>query len=158
MRRRKQYNPLKQLHSVANQSFKNVTIGCIAGKGSCQLIDTRTFSPITLTNTSYSLITNLRHKWSVFIAVFGIDAQGQYYMKSEELSVVTPTFQSEMVATLNEHHAKLIKNFNKSQLISVGWLATPYLKEWDEAIAFNILSKLGALSFIRTPEGNIIEV
>lgn len=147
MRKRKKYNPLKQVQLLASQSLKNSAIGCVIGQDGCQLIDLRSNTILPVSHNKVTLISSVRHQWSVFIAVFGIDHNNQHYMKSKEISVVNPAFQSDMVETLNSEHSQLIKEFNTSHLLSVGWLATPYLKDWSEENAFQVFEKLGALDF-----------
>jgi hypothetical protein len=158
MPKRKKYNPLKQLQSLSNIALKDHAIGCIPTKTYSELINLKTNSVVPINNTKLKMITELRHKWSVFIAVFGIDSQNQYYMKSNEVIVANPVFQSELSDTLNTHHQTLCSQFNPNHLISVGWLATPYSKVWDEQKAFKVLENLGALSFKRDEDNNIIEV
>jgi len=79
--------------------------------------------------------------------VFGIDSTGQKYMKSEEIIVNRPVLQSELSDILNEKHLALGKNFNKKHLINYGWIGTPFLKEWQESEAFDLLTNLGAFEY-----------
>ena len=157
MRKRKKYNPLKQAQTLAKHSLRNTAIGCIPGHTDCQLLDLSSQSLMPITNSTVKLITGLRHPWSVFIAAFGVDHNGDHYMKSKEIFVQDPQFQSEMVETLNTHHVQLCKEFNASHLISVGWLATPYKKDWQEEEAFNLLDKLGALQFSSSNDNEVVE-
>jgi len=147
MKRTKKYNPLKQLDLVAKQSLKNAAVGYVTGSKGCKLIDLRNKQVSYASHTTVKLISTLRHKWSVFIAVFGIDSSGQKYMKSEEITVTRPCFQSELIDTLNEKHAALGKNFNQAHLINYGWIGTTYVKNWDEAEAFDLLTNLGAFEY-----------
>ena len=147
MKRTKKYNPLKQLDLVAKQALKNAAVGYVTGSKGCKLIDLRNKQVSYASHTTVKLISTLRHKWSVFIAVFGIDSSGQKYMKSEEITVTRPCFQSELIDTLNEKHAALGKNFNQAHLINYGWIGTTYVKNWDEAEAFDLLTNLGAFEY-----------
>jgi hypothetical protein len=158
MRKRKKYNPLKQLDLVGKVALKHSAIGCIAGKDGCQLIDLRSNKIMPATQTIVRLISGLRHQWSILIAVFGIDDNNQKYMKSEELSVAMPIYQADMIDTLNRHHVNLGKRFNHKHLLSYGWLATPYSKEWDEKEAFNLLNSIGAFKFRQTDTNEIFEI
>jgi hypothetical protein len=150
MRKRKKFNPVKQATSLAKHALKNKAIGCIVSGTPCQLIDLKRNIVVPISPTTVNIISNLRHQWSVFIAVIGLDDSDNHYMKSEEVNVVNPAFQSEMVETLNNRHLKLINGFNQRHLISVAWIATPYIKDWNSADAFNLLDMLGALEFQRT--------
>lgn len=155
MQRNKKYNPLKQVNALAKIALKHSAIGFVTGSVGCQLIDLRTRKVNSASEGTVRLISTLRHPWSVFIAVMGVDELGKHYMKAEEISVNIPVYQSEMIETLNRHHAKLGENFNHKHLLSYCWLATPYAKEWDEADAFKLLSKLGAFDFKRTEENEV---
>ena len=149
MKRNKKYNPLKQLELVGKYALKNSAVGFVTGSEGCQLIDLRRKEISLASQTTVRLISGLRHQWSVLIAVLGIDDNNKQYMKSEEITVTRPVLQSELIDTLNEHHSALGKNFNHKHLLSYGWLATPFIKEWDEADAFSLLSTLGAFEFKR---------
>ena len=146
-KRNKKYNPLKQLDLVAKQALKNAAVGYVTGGEGCKLVDLRSGQPSNASYTTVRLISTLRHEWSVLIAVFGIDSSGQKYMKSEEITVTRPCFQSELIDTLNEKHAALGKNFNQAHLINYGWIGTTYVKNWDEAEAFDLLTNLGAFEY-----------
>ena len=147
MKRTKKYNPLKQLDLVAKQALKNAAVGYVTGSDGCKLVDLRNGKTSNASHTTIKLISTLRHKWSVFIAVFGIDSSGQKYMKSEEIQVDRPVLQSELSEILNEKHLELGNNFNKKHLINYGWIGTTYAKSWDEAEAFELLSNLGAFEY-----------
>jgi len=147
MKRTKKYNPLKQLDLVAKQALKNAAVGYVTGSDGCKLVDLRNKQVSYASHTTVKLISTLRHKWSVFIAVFGIDSTGQKYMKSEEIIVNRPVLQSELSDILNEKHLALGKNFNKKHLINYGWIGTPFLKEWQESEAFDLLTNLGAFEY-----------
>ena len=144
MKRKKKYNPLKQLNMVAKHALKNIAVGFVTGGRGCLLVDLRNSRVSSASETTIRLISTLRHRWSVLIAVLGVDSHGKQYMKSEEVTVTEPCLQSELSNVLNIEHIALGKNFNKQHLVNYGWLATPYVKEWDEQEAFKILSALGA--------------
>lgn len=158
MGKRKKYNPLKQAEALARVKLKNTAIGCVPAQGPCQLLSITNSQLVPMTQGTFQLISKIRHKWTVFIAVFGIDDFGKPYMKSEEIEVSTPQFQKDMVNTLNQYHKALIDNFNPKHLLSVGWLATPYKHTWDEHSAFELLRKLGALEFQKTEDNEIISL
>jgi hypothetical protein len=68
-------------------------------------------------------------------------------MKAEEIQVNQECLQSELVDILNEKHAALGKNFNKKHLVNYGWIGTPFVKEWRESEAFDVLTNLGAFEY-----------
>lgn len=156
MRKRKKFNPLKQAEALARARLKNTAIGCVPAQGPCQFLSLTSSKLIPMTQDTFQLISNIRHKWTVFIAVFGIDDFGKPYMKSEEIEVTDPQFQKDMVNTLNKHHKTLIDGFNRKHLLSVGWLATPYKHIWNEDQAYKLLTQLGALEFVKNEENEIL--
>ncbi|QPG06932.1 hypothetical protein IT774_07465 [Salinimonas marina] len=155
MRKRKAHNSIKTAERLARQKLKHTAIGCVAAQGPCQLLDLRTQKPLVMHPATFQLISQLRHQWTVYIAVFGINVFGKHYSKSEEIQVTHPQFQRDMVETLNTHHKKLVDGFNPNHLLSVGWLATPYIYEWREEQAFKMLESLGALAFEKTDKNEI---
>ena len=144
MKRNKKYNPLKQLNLVAKYALKNVAIGYVTGGEGCKLLDLRNQKVSTASETTVRLISTLHHRWSVLIAVMGIDSNNKQYMKSEEVTVTEPCLQSELSDILNMKHIALGKRFNDSHLVSYCWLATPFAKEWSEHEAFELLTIMGA--------------
>lgn len=157
-KRKKKFNPLKQAERLAQHELKNTAVGCVPGQGPCQLISLASKTPIPMTLAKYDLISKIRHRWTVFIAVIGKDDFGKFYMKSEEIEVKDPQFQKDMVDTLNKYHQELIKQFNDKHLLSVGWIATPYRYQWNEKEAFEILKELGALAFEKVNEKEVVSL
>lgn len=158
MSKRKKYNPLKQAEALSRAKLKNTAIGCVPSKGPCQFLSLTNSQLVTMTQDKFHLISNLRHKWTVFIAVVGIDDFGKHYMKCNEIEVNDPQFQRDMVDTLNKHHKELIDSFNQKHLLSVGWLATPYKTTWQEDKAYDLLTKLGILDFEKNESNEIISL
>jgi hypothetical protein len=147
MKRTKKYNPKKNVYLEAKLALKNSAVGFVTGSEGCRIINLRTHKisdPSLLTTTRLS---TLRHKWSVFIAVLGVDNHNKRYMKAEEIQVNQECLQSELVDILNEKHAALGKNFNKKHLVNYGWIGTPFVKEWQESEAFDVLTNLGAFEY-----------
>lgn len=158
MSKRKKFNPLKQAEALARARLKNTAIGCVPAQGPCQFLSLTNFQLMPMTQQTFHLISKIRHRWTVYIAVVGINSFGKYYMKSEEIQVNDPQFQKDMVKTLNKHHKKLIDNFNPAHLLSVGWLATPYKHEWSEEEAYDLLTKIGILNFKKNENNEIISI
>ncbi|WP_269519519.1 hypothetical protein [Alteromonas sp. BMJM2] len=155
MSKRKKYNPLKHAEARSRAQLKNTAIGCVPAQGPCQFLSLTNSQLIPMTQDTFQLISNIRHKWTVFIAVVGIDDFGSYYMKSDEIEVNDPQFQKDMVETLNKHHKALIDTFNQKHLLSVGWLATPYKYSWDVDQAYKLLVELGVTDFVKDEENEV---
>jgi hypothetical protein len=147
MKRNKKYNPLKHLTYTATHVLRNYAIGFITGQGGSVLINVKHNRIAPVDPTTVRLITEFPHMWSIYIACFGIDNNNAKYMKSNEVHLQEKRLQKDVVDTLNELHGELCSNFNKSHMVSAGWIATPYYYEWDEEKAFKILSDIGAFDF-----------
>ncbi|QBX05406.1 hypothetical protein [Alteromonas sp. RKMC-009] len=87
------------------------------------------------------------------MAVFGIGVDGKPYSKADEMEASEPYFQWELEDLLVEKHKQIVASFNKNQMLSVGWIATPYPKSWDEREAARHLINLGALDFEQIEPG-----
>lgn len=151
-KRNKKYNPLKHLGYTANQVLKNYAIGFITGNKASDFIDIKRNKIAAVNITTLKLITELPHKWSIYIACFGVDQNDVRYMKSNEIHVQERMLQKDIVSTLNDLHKELCSNFNKTHMVSAGWIATPYYHEWEEERAFEILSELGAFEYTQVKE------
>ena len=152
MKRTKKYNPRKNVYLEAKLALKNSAVGFVTGSEGCRMVDLRTHKVTDPSILTATRLSTLRHKWSVFIAVVGIDSSNQKYMKAEEIQVDKECLQSELVDILNEKHAALGKNFNKKHLVNYGWIGTPFAKVWQECEAFDVLTNLGAFDPTQTQE------
>jgi len=146
-KRIKKYNPLKNLTNTANQILKNYAVGYITTHKASDLIDVKRNKKVNVDISTVKLLTEIPHVWSVYIACFGRDENNVEYMKSKEIHIDQKHFQKNVVTTLNDIHSKMCNQFNQKHFISAGWIATPYYKEWEEAKASEIFTKLGAYEF-----------
>jgi len=147
MKRTKKYNPKKNVYLEARLALRNSAVGFVTGSEGCRIINLRTHKISDSSLLTTTRLSTLRHKWSVFIAVLGVDNHNKRYMKAEEIQVNQECLQSELVDILNEKHAALGKNFNKKHLVNYGWIGTPFVKEWRESEAFDVLTNLGAFEY-----------
>lgn len=152
MKRNKKYNPLKHLEYTANRILRNYAIGFITGEKTSCLINIKHNRVAPVNPTTIKLITDLPHMWSVYIACFGVDNNNVKYMKSNEVHLQEKSFQRDTVNILNKLHAELCATFNKAHMVSAGWIATPYYKEWEEKRAFEVLTELGAFEYTQVKE------
>jgi thiazole synthase ThiGH ThiG subunit len=148
-KRNKKYNPLKNLINTANQVLKNYAVGYITSHKSSDFIDIKRNKKVSVNMNTVKLLTEIPHMWSVYIACFGRDENNIEYMKSKEIHIDQKYLQKDVVATLNNIHSKMCKQFNQKHFISAGWIATPYYKEWKESEASELFTELGAYLFIK---------
>lgn len=149
---RKKYNPLKHLTYTATHVLRNYAVGFITGRDGSNLINIKHNRIAPVNPTTFRLITEFPHMWSIYIACFGVDQNNNKYMKSNEIHLQEKRLQRDVVDTLNELHSELCSNFNKSHMVSAGWIATPYYHEWEEAKAFKIMTDLGAFEYTQVKE------
>lgn len=156
MKKRKKFNPLKQAKITADYYLKHYCVGSVM-KQPVKLIYKPRMQIVPMSKQIFSLFSRFRYNWSVYIAAFGIDANGKKYMKSEQMNFKDPYFHAELTDVLNQYHSRLIAEFNPTQLLSVGWLATTYPYDFDEKQAFLLFEKIGAFNFVKLDNGDIVE-
>jgi hypothetical protein len=104
-------------------------------------------------------LANQPFKWSVLIAVFCRDQNGQEYIKSELIASKQKYLQHELIQFLSAEHTALIKSVNGNHVIGAGWLASPEGIDWDEKVAGKIFEQLGAFEWAKDQDtGNIYQL
>ena len=156
-KRNKKYNPYNASHRTAKAVLRNVGMLYVLGEDPTP-INLRTYKTMTLDQVLFKSLTGFKHKWSVFIAVFGLDGFGKHYMKSELIQTSEPYYNDELVDVLNVHHHRLYKEANTQQVISMGWLAVPNVIDWNEEEIFKLFERNGALNYTRDDQGNFIQL
>lgn len=143
-KRKKQYNPYKAAEIITDAALKNIFVAYVTGKDDLCVVINKKGELMQVTNRIYKAIAKVKHKWSVYISVFGFQPDGKGYSKSEVVNCQQRYFQCDLVDYLNSEHQNLINNFNKSQMSGAGWIASPSGVELSEEEAANIFDKLGA--------------
>lgn len=95
---------------------------------------------------------NFPHKWDVYICAFGIDSEGEEYMVSTHLNVDTPVYRKDLADLFIEENKECIAAIPEEDLVSSGYIATPYLKYFSEKELLNIFKNFGVFSDF--PRGN----
>jgi len=88
----------------------------------------------------------IRHKWTFYIAIMGVDFEGKRYVKGELLQFKEKYFQSEICKLTSDYHYKLLEGFNKSQLKNVGWIGAINQDDIDQEQAMSIFENAGAFN------------
>lgn len=143
-KRNKKYNPYKNAEIITDSALKNLYVAFVTGKDEVCVIVNKKGELIEPTTRLYKAIAKVKHKWSVYMSVFGFQADGKGYSKSEVVNCQQRYFQSDLVEFLNDEHKKLVAGFNKSQMAGAGWLASPAGVELTEQEAGFLFDKLGA--------------
>ena len=143
-KRDKKYNPIKNAEICTDAALRNIYVAFLTGGDERCIVINKKGELIHLTERLYKAIAKIKHRWSVYISVFGFQADGKGYSKSEVVNCQQRYFQFELVDYLNQQHKKLIAGFNKTQMSGAGWIASPVGKELTEHEAGKIFDKLGA--------------
>ena len=88
-------------------------------------------------------LAEVRHKWSILLAVLCRDQNGTTYMKSEIVQANEPYLQSELASVCEDHHRDLILSANENHLINVCWIGIPYGGDITEEEASKIFDRYG---------------
>lgn len=155
---RKKHNPQQRAARMAHSALQHVAVSYVTGDDYCELVDVRTGAKQQVSRALAGCVENFTYRWSILIAAFGRDAQGQDYMKSEIVQTQQPYYQRDLAEVLNVEHSRLIGGFNQSQLLGAGWLASPMGVDWTEQQAFDLFHKLGAFQRVRDAETGVITV
>jgi len=142
-KRNKKYNAVKHAEICTDYALKNLFVAFVSNDDNCILINKKG-ELIHISERIYRAIAKVKHKWAVYMAAFGKQADGKAYTKASEVITDKRYFQHQLVDTLNSEHSSLVKGFNKSQFIGAGWIASPVGQELTEEEAFNIFDTLGA--------------
>jgi len=145
-KKRKAYNPMKQLTRVADHLTNNVMIAYLDSFSGCVMLDlkhSRLIPPESREGKQVLAALSRPHKWSCFIACFGRTAVDEY-MKSEQIFTSSRYYQDDLAPVFEEKHFDLIKSMPEHHRCGVGWLASPKGIELTEKQAGDIFNKLGA--------------
>ena len=94
--------------------------------------------------TLVTIIHEVPHNWSVFMAAICRDDKGTNYMKSEIAFMPEPLKYMDMTDFLNEEHHILLREANPSHLIGAAWVACPWGADIDNEVAANVFTALDA--------------
>jgi len=143
--RRKKHSKLKRLETAARIACKNTYVVFVGGE-QIQAGDKRTNQVRPFWKDEIDVLGNLRHQWTFYIAILGVDFQGKRYVKGELLKFKEKYLQSEICELTSEYHYKLLDNFNKSQLKNAGWIGAINQDDIDPAQAMEIFENAGAFN------------
>ena len=143
-KRNKKYNKYRNAEICTDYALKDIFIAFVTGQEDLCLVINKKGELIHTDHKLYRAIAEVKHKWAVYMSVFGFQPDGKPYSKSSELSTDIRYYQSDLVDHLNTEHQKLVKNFNHEQKHGAGWIASPVAQQLTEEEAFNIFEALGA--------------
>jgi len=81
--------------------------------------------------------------WSSMCLVMCRDQLGNNYLQSLDISSKEPYTYTQLAATLNEQHQRLLDNANPMHVIGVGWISSANGKTVEDETAYSIMEELG---------------
>lgn len=140
-KKRKAYSPLKRQLKLSRAILKGTAVMYTTGVEVCSLVSTSNGDRLSVTPITRKAITEYRHKWKVFMAVFCRDQLGKEYIRSGIADPKGEYLHTELLDALNDEHQKLIKEANPKHIIGAGWLACPDGAEIEDDKACEIFTK-----------------
>ncbi len=91
-------------------------------------------------------VCGIAHRWTIYLSVLCIDAQGDRYSKSIEVAP-DGVYLSDHLEDVIEHCYKQLRDTaNQNQMVASGWIATPETMSLEEDHAARIFEAVGAWS------------
>lgn len=121
----------------------------VARVGDLQVvIHRKNHRPIVVGRLVQEGINDLRHSWTVFLALVCRDAAGEPSLLQRELSVTHPCYASHLTSVLDRHFEEMEQEAKDepdiSEVLSTAWIALPYETEVTEREAFQIFERFNA--------------
>ena len=157
---RKQHNPQKRWFNQARSSLIRHKL-CVAYSyahhqhQTVQVFNRKTLKPLTILNGSVTqkALAEVRHRWTIVLAVLCRDQFGQHYIKSELIEANEPYLQSELADFCEDQHRNLILSCNENHIINICWIGCPWGGDFDEAEVAKIFD---TLDFWEHPEKEVV--
>lgn len=141
--KRKKHNPLKRLKTAARIACSNIYAVFVGGE-QIQVVEKRTNKVRPFYQDELDAMGRLQHKWSIYIAVIGLDSNGKRYVKGEQLNFQAEYLQGDIAGLTSEYHYKLLDTFNKNHLKNAGWIACANGSDIDPEQALTIFENAKA--------------
>lgn len=146
---KKKYNAMKGALASAKIGLRNLAVFHShrdrGEKYTCSIVNIKTVSSVTVSQSMAFAIGEIRHKWNVHLLAIGVDGSGKGYFKVDEVAISEPLLQSQLVDYLDWRHKDFVdKSFNKNHLTNVAWLAVPNGDSISNEQIDNILTKYEA--------------
>lgn len=138
-KRRKKYNLHESTKQLAKARLKDCVVVYVSGDNFKRLFSLKHMMPVRITRDTDLMVHSLRWPWTVYIAAFGRDSFGRFYIKAREIAIAGEHLYGEVADSLNAEHKALIEEtMPESHLIGVGWIAAPRRCSFDEEQAAKI--------------------
>ena len=143
-RKHKRYDAQRTLRQVTHATLKGTAVIFMANNDrKSRLVSLKTKAMYPPHVQQAELLLSGQFKWTVYCAVF-CRSVTQSYMKSLEVSVSEPCTHDTLFDSMPDQHLELLKGCNDSQVVNVGWLASPEGLSISESLAGELFDKHGA--------------
>jgi len=147
-KRRKQYNPNDRMDKLIQKVLKHsAVIYVLNDKPFANLIDMNNGKIINVSPEIERAIKEREYKWSVLLVVFCVDQHGEHYMRMQIGDTNVHCKQSDLDTAASKQHVELLHTCNEHHMIGIGWMASPYFREFDKSedeFIESIFDKFGA--------------
>lgn len=135
----------------ARKNVRNMAITMLPGDR-CSIVNMSNYTePCMPKSKAESLLhdfTQIKHDWSVLLCVFGRCPVSGEYWKTFDVAPEGKCYSAQINESLNEYHRKLLKGFNMNHFVSLGWIATPTNKLFDNNAVYDMFHLLGAFEYV----------
>lgn len=141
---RKPNNQVNRLRKLAKLYTRDLAVTQL-GSENCEIVHIPTLSIYrSATRKTATYFTDHPYKWTLLIAVFGRDKNGNNYMKPREIELPNARYQRDLTDTMRDLHSKLVEEFNRNHFLGMGWVAVNEPTVFDEETCFKLFENLGA--------------
>ena len=134
---------MKRIERASRIGCKNI-YACFVGGEKVQIADPKKKVVRPFYRDELEAMGKIRHKWTLLLAVLGVDDFGKRYIKTLPLYFPTPCLQSEICEITSEYHHKLLDEFNPKHFKNAAWLGSIVDTEFNEEEALGLFEIAGA--------------
>ena len=147
----KNKSKLVQRTILARKNVRNLAITLLP-EDKCSVINMNTLeAPAMTRDQAVALMhdmTEVKHSWSVLLFVCGRCPLEGSYWKTLDVAPPRAMYSSQLEYSLRVHHEQMVKDFNTTQFVSLGWIARPVDALYDNDAMYDLFMRLGAWEFL----------
>lgn len=142
---------LVQQNIRARKNVRNLAITLLPGD-KCSVVNMNTYKAPALSLHKAKKIMRdfceVKHEWSVLLCVFGRSPIDGEYWKTLDVAPDGKYYSNQINDSLRHHHDEMLKNFNMDHFLSLGWIAKPNAKLFDNDKVFKMFYEMGAFEYL----------
>ena len=147
----KNKSKLVQRTMLARKNVRNLAITLLP-EDKCEIINMNTMKSPDMTReqavSTMRDFTEFKHSWSVLLFVCGRCPVNGSYWKTLDVAPPRAMYSSQLEDSLRVHHEQMVKDFNTTQFVSLGWIARPTDALYDNDAMYDLFMRLGAWEFL----------